>query len=142
MRVLVVEDEIKMASLIRRGLRSEGLAAGVAIKGEEARWLAGSTGYDAIVLDVMLPGIDGFETCRRLRTDGAWSPVLMLTARGAAADPGGRARRARGGRVGGGGRRARARRRRLPDQALLVQRAPGAAAGIGAAGTGRAPGRN
>src|SRR5918998_332650 len=81
MRVLVVEDEIKMASLIRRGLRSEGLAADVAIKGEDALWMAGSTGYDAIVLDVMLPGIDGFETCRRLREEGIWSPVIMLTAR-------------------------------------------------------------
>ena len=86
MRVLVVEDEIKMASLIRRGLRSEGLAADVAIKGEDALWMAGSTGYDAIVLDVMLPGIDGFETCRRLREEGIWSPVIMLTARDAVED--------------------------------------------------------
>src|ERR671934_1939769 len=86
MRVLVVEDEIKMASLIRRGLRSEGLAADVAIKGEDALWMAGSTGYDAIVLDVMLPGIDGFETCRRLREQGIWAPVLMLTARDAVED--------------------------------------------------------
>ena len=75
-----------MASLIRRGLRTEGLAADVAIKGEDALWMAGSTGYDAIVLDVMLPGIDGFETCRRLREDGIWSPVLMLTARDAVED--------------------------------------------------------
>jgi len=81
MRVLIVEDEVKMASLIRRGLREEGLAADVAIKGEDALWMAGSTEYDAIVLDVMLPGIDGFETCRRLRADGVWAPVLMLTAR-------------------------------------------------------------
>ena len=86
MRVLVVEDEIKMASLIRRGLRSEGLAADVAIKGEDALWMAGSTTYDAIVLDVMLPGIDGFETCRRLREAGIWAPVLMLTARDAVDD--------------------------------------------------------
>src|SRR5919106_296077 len=86
MRVLVVEDEIKMASLIRRGLRSEGLAADVAIKGEDALWMAGSTGYDAIVLDVMLPGIDGFETCRKLREDGIWSPVIMLTARDSVED--------------------------------------------------------
>jgi two-component system, OmpR family, response regulator len=86
MRVLVVEDEIKMASLIRRGLRSEGLAADVAIKGEDALWMAGSTGYDAIVLDVMLPGIDGFETCRSLRDAGVWTPVLMLTARDAVED--------------------------------------------------------
>src|SRR3954463_12785244 len=83
MRVLVVEDEVKMASLIRRGMREEGLAADVAIKGEDALWMAQATGYDAIVLDVMLPGIDGFETCRRLREDGGWGPVLMLTARDA-----------------------------------------------------------
>jgi two-component system OmpR family response regulator len=81
MRVLIVEDEVKMASLVRRGLREEGLAADVAGTGEDALWMAGSTVYDAIVLDVMLPGIDGFETCRRLRCDGVWAPVLMLTAR-------------------------------------------------------------
>jgi two-component system, OmpR family, response regulator len=86
MRVLIVEDEIKMASLIRRGLRGEGFAADVAIKGEDALWMAASSGYDAIVLDVMLPGIDGFETCRRLREDGIWAPVLMLTARDAVDD--------------------------------------------------------
>jgi len=83
MRVLIVEDEVKMAGLIRRGLREEGLSADVAVKGEDALWMAGSTSYDAIVLDVMLPGIDGFETCRRLRADGVWAPVLMLTARDA-----------------------------------------------------------
>lgn len=81
MRVLIVEDEVKMASLIRRGLRDEGLSADVAIKGEDALWMAGATDYDAIVLDVMLPGVDGFEVCRRLRRDGIWSPVLLLTAR-------------------------------------------------------------
>ena len=81
MRVLIVEDEVKMASLIRRGLREEELSADVAIKGEDALWMAGATDYDAIVLDVMLPGIDGFATCRRLREDGIWAPVLMLTAR-------------------------------------------------------------
>src|SRR6187551_4123097 len=86
MRVLVVEDEIKMASLIRRGLRNEGLSADVAITGEDALWMAASTAYDAIVLDVMLPGIDGFETCRRLREAGIWAPVLMLTARDAVDD--------------------------------------------------------
>jgi two-component system OmpR family response regulator len=57
------------------------MAADVAIKGEDALWMAGSTEYDAIVLDVMLPGMDGFEVCTRLRHDGVWSPVLMLTAR-------------------------------------------------------------
>ena len=81
MRVLIVEDEVKMASLIRRGLREEGMAADVAIKGEDALWMAGSTAYDAIVLDVMLPGINGFDACRRLREQGVWAPVLMLTAR-------------------------------------------------------------
>jgi two-component system OmpR family response regulator len=58
----------------------------VAVRGEDALWMAGSTRYDAIVLDVMLPGIDGIETCRRLRADGVWTPVLMLTARGGLPD--------------------------------------------------------
>jgi DNA-binding response OmpR family regulator len=78
MRVLIVEDEIKLAGLIRRGLREEGMAADVAAKGEDAVWMAGATEYDAIVLDLMLPGLDGFQTCRKLRNDGVWSPVLML----------------------------------------------------------------
>jgi two-component system, OmpR family, response regulator len=86
MRVLVVEDELKMAGLIRRGLREEGLAADVATKGEDALWMAQATDYDAVILDVMLPGIDGFETCRRLRGEGVWAPVLMLTARDAVED--------------------------------------------------------
>ena len=86
MHVLVVEDEVKMASLIRRGLAEDGFAADVATSGEEALLMAGSTAYDAIVLDVILPGTDGFETCRALREDGVWSPVLMLTARGAVED--------------------------------------------------------
>jgi two-component system, OmpR family, response regulator len=86
MRILVVEDEVKMARLIRRGLREEGMAVDVTARGEDALWMAGSTDYDAIVLDVMLPGIDGFETCRRLRSDSVWSPVLMLTARDAVED--------------------------------------------------------
>jgi two-component system OmpR family response regulator len=86
MRVLVVEDEVKMARLIRRGLREEGMAVDVTERGEDALWMAGSTEYDAVVLDVMLPGIDGFETCRRLRGDGVWAPVLMLTARDAVED--------------------------------------------------------
>ena len=62
-------------------MRAHGLSADVAIRGEDALWMAASTRYAAIVLDVMLPGIDGFETCRRLRADGVWAPVLMLTAR-------------------------------------------------------------
>jgi len=86
MRVLVVEDELRMASLIHRGLTAEGLAADVAAKGEDALWMAETHDYDAIVLDVMLPGVSGFETCRRLREAGVWAPVLMLTARDAVED--------------------------------------------------------
>jgi two-component system OmpR family response regulator len=86
MNVLVVEDEVKMAALIRRGLSEEGLTVDVAESGEKAIGMAGASSYDAIVLDVMLPGIDGFETCRRLRGEGVWTPVLMLTARGALED--------------------------------------------------------
>src|SRR3712207_4615583 len=82
MRVLVVEDDVPMVAAIRRGLRAEGVAADVAVRGEDALWMAGSTEFDAVVLDVMLPGMDGFETCRRLREDGVWAPILMLTARG------------------------------------------------------------
>jgi two-component system OmpR family response regulator len=86
MRVLVVEDEIKMAGLLRRGLVEEGLAVDVAATGEDALKSAAVTDYDAIVLDVMLPGISGIETCRRLRQRGTWAPVLMLTARDAIED--------------------------------------------------------
>jgi two-component system OmpR family response regulator len=85
-RVLIVEDEVKMAALIRRGLRAEGVTADVAVRGEDALWMAGATEYDVIVLDVMLPGIDGFETCRRLRGEAVWAPVLMLTARDSVED--------------------------------------------------------
>ena len=85
-RVLVVEDDVRMAAAIRRGLRFEGLIVDVAAGGEEALRLARATSYDAIVLDVMLPGLDGFETCRRLRADGVWVPVVMLTARDAVED--------------------------------------------------------
>jgi two-component system OmpR family response regulator len=86
MRVLVVKDKVKLAGLLRRALRGQGFAADVAIRSEDALWMAAATRYDAIVLDVMVPGIDGFETCRRLRADGVWTPVLMLTARGRLAD--------------------------------------------------------
>jgi two-component system, OmpR family, response regulator len=86
MRILVVEDDAKMAGLVRRGLVEEGLSVDVTRRGEDALWMAAATEYDAIVLDVMLPGADGFDVCRRLRQDGHWSPVLMLTARDAVAD--------------------------------------------------------
>jgi two-component system, OmpR family, response regulator len=86
MRVLIVEDEAKMAGLIRRGLEREGMAVDVAGDGEEALWRGESVDYDAILLDLMLPGIDGLEVCRRLREAGVWSPILMLTARDAVRD--------------------------------------------------------
>src|SRR5256884_9289612 len=75
-----------MAGLIRRGLTNEGLAADVAATGEDALWMAQAHEYDAIVLDVMLPGLTGFDTCRRLRKEGVWAPVLMLTARDSVED--------------------------------------------------------
>ena len=84
--MLVVEDEARMASVITRSLTRSGLAADATARGEDALWMAQAVDYDAIVLDVMLPGISGFETCRRLRADGVWSPVLMLTAREAVED--------------------------------------------------------
>jgi two-component system OmpR family response regulator len=85
-RILIVEDEAKLAALLRRGLREEGLAADVAHTGDDAVCMARATQYDAIVLDVMLPGVDGFGVCRRLREAGTWAPVLMLTARDAVED--------------------------------------------------------
>jgi two-component system OmpR family response regulator len=84
--VLVVEDDARMAAAIRRGLRFEGLVVDVAGGGEEALLKVGATDYDAVVLDVMMPGLDGFETCRRMRASGVWVPVLMLTAREAVED--------------------------------------------------------
>ena len=81
MKVLIVEDDVPMASALRRGLRAEGIVADVAVRGEDALWMAGAGSFDAVVLDLMLPGIDGFETCRRLREDGVWVPIIMLTAR-------------------------------------------------------------
>src|SRR5436305_9874675 len=85
-RVLIVEDEVRMASLIHRGLVNEGLAADVTGTGEDALWMAEAHDYDAVVLDVMLPGLDGFEVCRRMRGAGVWAPVLMLTARDSVED--------------------------------------------------------
>jgi two-component system, OmpR family, response regulator len=86
MRILVVEDDPKMAGLLRRGLQEDGHAADVAGVGDDALWMARAVEYDAIVLDLLLPGLDGVEVCRRLRESGVWSPVLMLTARDAVED--------------------------------------------------------
>jgi two-component system OmpR family response regulator len=85
-RVLVVEDDVRMAAAIRRGLRFEGLVVDIAADGEAALRTVGAVDYDAIVLDVMMPGLDGFQTCEQLRRDGVWVPVLMLTARDAVED--------------------------------------------------------
>jgi two-component system OmpR family response regulator len=81
MRILLVEDEPKMATVVARGLRHEGYAVDVAHDSDAALFQARVYDYDAVVLDVMLPGVDGFEVCRTLREEGHWSPVLMLTAR-------------------------------------------------------------
>ncbi len=81
MRCFVVEDEVKLAALIRRGLREEGLLADVAIKGEDALWMTAGTEYDVIVLDWMLPGIDGVQTTQRLRDQQVDTSILMLRPR-------------------------------------------------------------
>jgi two-component system, OmpR family, response regulator len=80
-RVLVVEDEAKMATLVRKALELEGYSVDVAMTGTDAVWMGTENEYDAIVLDVMIPEPDGFEVCRRLRADGRWAPILLLTAR-------------------------------------------------------------
>ena len=86
MRVLVVEDEIKMAGLLKRGLEEEGYAVDVASRGDDAVWLGTENDYDVVILDLMLPDLDGFEVCKKLREGGRWAPVLIVTARDAIAD--------------------------------------------------------
>jgi two-component system OmpR family response regulator len=86
MRILIVEDEPKLARLLARGLAEEGHPADIAANGEEALWMAEAAPYDVIVLDVMLPGVDGFTVCRTLRERKVPTPVLMLTARDAIED--------------------------------------------------------
>jgi two-component system, OmpR family, response regulator len=80
-RALVIEDGSKMAALLRRGLQEEGFAVDVAGTGEDGAWLGIENEYDVILLDVMLPDVEGFEVCRRLRAAERWAPILMLTAR-------------------------------------------------------------
>lgn len=86
LRVLVVEDERKMRDLLRQGLREAGFGVDAVPDGAEALALRKTKSYDVIVLDVMLPGVDGFETCKRLRAAGSTEPILMLTARSAVED--------------------------------------------------------
>ncbi len=81
MRILIVEDHAKLAGLLRGAFQRHGVLVDVTERGEDALWMAGSTRFDVLILDVMLPGIDGFETCRRLRADGVRWPILLLTAR-------------------------------------------------------------
>lgn len=81
MRVLVVEDDVKLVRALQRGLQREGYVVDLAVTGDEALAQASSYDYDAVVLDVMLPGKDGFAVCKELRRDEHWVPVLMLTAR-------------------------------------------------------------
>jgi two-component system OmpR family response regulator len=81
MRVLVVEDEKKVAAAVRRGLEAEGFAVDVALTGTDGQWLATENTYDVIVLDIMLPGLNGYKLCANLREAGIWTPILMLTAK-------------------------------------------------------------
>ncbi len=81
MRVLVVEDEERLAASLRRGLEADGFAVDVALNGTDGLWMAEENAYDAIVLDIMLPGVNGFQVCRRLRDADIWTPIIMLTAK-------------------------------------------------------------
>lgn len=86
MRVLVVEDELRMAALLTRALEEEGYAVDLATTGPDGLWHATEFGYDAVLLDLMLPGMSGIEVCRQLRSARRWAPILMITARDAVAD--------------------------------------------------------
>lgn len=81
MRVLVVEDEKRLAQGLRHGLEADGFAVDIALDGTDGLWLARENPYDAIVLDIMLPGVNGYVICRTLRTERVWTPILMLTAK-------------------------------------------------------------
>jgi two-component system OmpR family response regulator len=80
-RVLVVEDEKRLAAGLKKGLEAEGFATDVALNGTDGLWMAREHPYDAIVLDIMLPGVNGFKVCAALREDRVWTPILMLTAK-------------------------------------------------------------
>jgi two-component system OmpR family response regulator len=80
-RVLIVEDETNIAAAVRRGLEAEGFAVEVALTGTDGLWMATENAYDVIVLDILLPGMNGYEVCRKLREADNWTPILMLTAK-------------------------------------------------------------
>lgn len=81
MRLLIVEDEEKLAWSLKRGLEADGFAVDVALTGTDGLWMAEENAYDAIVLDIMLPGVNGFQVCQRLRDAEVWTPIVMLTAK-------------------------------------------------------------
>jgi two-component system OmpR family response regulator len=81
MRVLLVEDDLKLGELLQKGLREDGLLVDATDRGEDALWMAAATRYDVVMLDLVLPGVDGLETCRLLRERGVQTPILILTAR-------------------------------------------------------------
>ncbi|KQM14924.1 two-component system response regulator [Plantibacter sp. Leaf171] len=81
MRILVVDDEVRLAEGVRRGLEAEGFAVDVAANGVDGLWMAGEHRYDAIILDIMMPGMSGYRVCQQLRDAGDWTPILMLTAK-------------------------------------------------------------
>ena len=81
MRLLVIEDEKRLAGALKRGLEAEGFAVDVALDGQQGDWLAAENRYDAIVMDIMVPKLNGYQLCARLRERGDWSPILMLTAK-------------------------------------------------------------
>jgi two-component system, OmpR family, response regulator len=80
-RILLVEDDKHVARAVKRGLEAEGFAVDVAFDGTDGRWLATENAYDAMVLDIMLPGTNGYDLCAELRRAGNWTPILMLTAK-------------------------------------------------------------
>src|SRR3979409_2184673 len=130
MRLLIAEDDPKLAGALSRGLRKEGYAVDVAADGDQALLNARVYEYDAVILDIMLPGPDGVSVCRALRDEGRWAPVLMLTALGAVRHPA-----ARGARPDPRPRRGRGR---LSGQAVRVRGAGRASASSVAARPPRA----
>jgi two-component system, OmpR family, response regulator len=81
MRILVIEDEKPLAAALRRGLEAEGAGVDIAHSGTDGLWMARENPYDALVVDIMLPGVNGFQICERLRAEGDWTPILVLTAK-------------------------------------------------------------